>query len=709
MKSHKKINKKPYKKTNKNRNKNLNKKTNKLKVKSHKKHHNANYKKQTRKTLKKMKTRKHVFKTNKKKTLKPKFPKSSYIRTKRLRSKVGGVSLDTVMNFFNNSPSQSSLSQDDKNNIVKMVESYGNRYGFSQDVQDSIIQNIKPNDSIESLENELKSLYSIESTPFIEINGESQNSNNEVFSFDDIATWGQQHPVIRMESIDFQQPLPLSESDLLQSFSETFTQEELTKISQEVHGESMDMDNEINYEEITRKVRMRLIREFFNKYNYNITEDELNLIISLHEMNFSELSYVLKSCLENRGLFDPSKIDVVLLVHGEVLIGEKQIDMGKFPNTVLNFAAPESTALDIEYFPSFPGYGRAYSVMINKAFDKKIFIFDKYGANLRKQMCPPMLMGISEMDDQASKDAFGYFIRLNDNRLIKLADFNSIYTYVDKTYGEQSVQGYQMTPSMVNMTLEYSLEFINKLCGLMSKFLNRDSQVPPLVNIIQLSCRSYQQHSTISPNIQKIWDALLKIGDFSDNVDYLTLKTGNQKSVIPSLSMPNEASYSVPFTVENIDDEEEKLDYIVEKIKLLADRIAILNFSNTPINELKSKKIDIIHEIIKYYRVINFEFAKRSLPVPVGASLIDSLTLVDSDFYDDNDENDYNSFNKDNNMEDPYYVPPQSDDDDNGYWPSDSKKRSYADNNLERTPNIDIQENKRKKNVPEYSIEKYLA
>jgi hypothetical protein len=254
-----------------------------------------------------------------------------------------------------------------------------------------------------------------------------------------------------------------------------------------------------------------------------------------------------------------------------------------------------------------------------------------------------MLQGISKLDDEETKEAMGIYMRLKDDggSLFKIADFNCTYRYADLRSEDLGLPKPNMHQDDINMRFNYSLMFINKLARIISNILKgapREAHAgpPPNLKITQLSCRPYLANTVISPNIINIWVALLTLSHANVSImdGYVTLRVAASDFTSKGHSPSQQYSASQSASVRQQPDEQSKLDYIVEKIKSIASRILRIKTHSGISEDVKTrKKIKIIHELIRYIKMINFEFAKRGLPVPDGATII--KTLDDRDEYPD--------------------------------------------------------------------------
>lgn len=504
-------------------------------------------------------------------------------------------------------------SSEEKSQIIGIVSSAG----LSQNTQDNIFNNIGQGATADDVKQEVDEFVRVTQSPFIEIDG--NKSVEDTQSYQEVVTWGKHHPSITKGTLDASMPEPLSLSELKSA--------------------TPDLESQ----PLKPTTLFELVQSSFkNKYEYDLSPEEFHLLHALTSENYLEIHQMFDSFFETKKeengfeLLDPSNFDIVVLVHGQTDPHSPPIDMNDFPNIEMHMVVPETIVVNVEFNPN-PKHGeRGYDDIINKAFNNDLFVFNKYGKD-NARMCPSMLQGVSNLDPPVTKKAMGFYMRLDDGRLFKIADFNCTYNYE-----EFDIRKPSMHPEDVNMRFNYSLRFINKLARLISNILkgahSEDTAgAQPLLKITQLSCRPYLVDTEISPNIINIWTALLMLG--STNVaimnGYVTLNTNaGSDFVSKGHSLSPQYSDSQSASVRQQPDEQSKLDYIVEKIKSMANRIVMIKTHSGVREDVKMRqKIKIIHQLIRYIKMINFEFAKRGLPVPDGATMIS--TLDDLDIYPD--------------------------------------------------------------------------
>jgi len=504
-------------------------------------------------------------------------------------------------------------SSEEKSQIIGIVSSAG----LSQNTQDNIFNSIGQGATADDVKQEVDEYVRVTQSPFIEIDG--NKSLEETKSYQEVVTWGNHHPSITKETLDASMPEPLSLSELKSA--------------------TPDLESQ----QVKPTTLFELVQSSFkNKYEYDLSPEELTLLDALTSENYLEMHQMFDSFFETKKkedefeLLDPSNFDIVVLVHGQTDPHSPPIDMNYFSNIEMHMVVPETIVVNVEFNPN-PKHGeRGYDDIINKAFNNDLFVFNKYGKD-NARMCPSMLQGVSNLDTAVTKDAMGFYMRLDDGTLFKIADFNCTYKYEEFDILKPS-----MHPDDINMRFNYSLIFISKLARLISNILKgahseETAGTQPLLKITQLSCRPYLVDTEISPNIKNIWTALLMLGNTNVAImdGYVTLNTNAGSDFVSkghSLSPQYSASQSA--SVRQQPDEQSKLDYVVEKIKSIASRILrIKTYSGIKEHVKTRQKIKIIHQLIRYIKMINFEFAKRGLPVPDGATMIS--TLDDRDEYPD--------------------------------------------------------------------------
>lgn len=579
-------------------------------------------------------------------------------KNKTRKNKIGGASQDSIERFKNNM-----MSPKVKNEIIDTVSTSG----LPDNTQDEILNNVNQDATVADVKQEVETLISVMQSPFNEMYSASSSSSyasssGSVQSFENVVTL--EDPSFTNETLDATPPPPLSLDDLKSLASQEETQKEDTRKST---ADSFSIPSQLSLSDLERfasqqeeesqdKDIPKTIAEsiFYDRYKYVLSADENALLMCLSNTNFWSIHKMLFRCIDRKNdpsedpnlllWLDPSKFDIVVLVHGETDPSLPPIDMHKFPNIEMDFVVPESLVVNVP-FDNKPKLGEgAYDNVINKAFNHGLYIFDKYGSGKNgtrfKRYCPSVLQGISMHDDEATKNAMGIYMRLYDEKnvaLFKIADFNSTYCYADYLKSKKPMTAEtRMRPDDINMTFDYSLPFINTLGKLISNILtgrhNHKGAHSPQLRITQLCCRPYSPGSQKSPNIQKIYDAFLTFGGphilMADG--YTTLRTGvgslfNSRGNIPSPQF----SASQTASVMEQPDEQIKLDYIIEKLKLLANNIVMLHLeSDMTDHEKNKKKIDFIHLFIRYSKMINFEFAMKGLPPPPVAAFV-SLNNLD--------------------------------------------------------------------------------
>jgi hypothetical protein len=374
---------------------------------------------------------------------------------------------------------------------------------------------------------------------------------------------------------------------------------------------------------------------FRAKFGETLLEEDIKLLKCLTGPNLDELIEFLEYCIETPGKGTPSldNFEAVVLVHGVVNLDSSALSLDmrtSFPNMNLRFAVPESMTLNVLYNESPLMPGRGYGYIINKTFDKTVFIFDEFGKHQTKQLVHPMLLGTSTHDDMSTQEAMGFWVRLADLKIIyKLADFNCAFTYA-----KYLDEGSSMQPDYANMTLDYSLRFINDLFRFIRNILIRKADISnewseeyPNVLVTQLSCRPYVGIEQTPSRIEKIWQALFTLGESNAGMveGYAGYKTYRDSVFNVEQQVPSYVSLSQTTELDELRDEESKFNYLIDKIIALANRILVLKCLSMDEDAKETHRITIIRSIIQYYRKINFAFARAELNVPVGATIINKM------------------------------------------------------------------------------------
>lgn len=561
-------------------------------------------------------------KTYKYKTRKSKTHRYKMRKHKTYKYKIGGG--PKVMTPFGSQSSQT-LSQPSQpsQEIIKIVQSSG----LPETCKIKIISSVDPRASAEDVKHELDMIERANTTlPFSDVS--RGNSFEDSGSYEAIMRWADSinasvnpdiRPSISQASIDATQE-PLKLDDL-----KTLTPE-------------LDFHEDV-------PTNGSLSALFSTKFKFDLSPEDATLLGCLSRNNLEEIIKFLTICINNPASISDTVDDtdtptfdnfnVVVLVHGVINLDRSAspLDMRRtFPKMRLRFAVPESMSLRVNYNLSPTIFGRGYEYIINKAFDKTVFIFDEFGAD-RANIVHPMLQGTSTSDDRSTQEAMGFFIRLMDQiTLFKLADFNCTYAYA-KYFDPLTT----MKPESANMTLDYSLRFINDLLRLIRNVLRRNTEMPkdrsedyPNILVTELSCRPYVGIDQIPSRIGQIWQALFTLGETNAAMmeGYATYKTNygssvfNVKQQIPTLETLSQTS-----TLDALPDEESKLNYLIDKIIVLANRILISKCFLIDEDAKETHRIAIIRSIIQYYRKINFAFARAELNVPEGATILNSLDM----------------------------------------------------------------------------------
>jgi hypothetical protein len=457
--------------------------------------------------------------------------------------------------FLNGTPSSLSENQD----ISEIIDNSG----LSQEVQETIIQNINPDEiTVEKLQDGIEHLKELNDSPYKEVYDDMSEQRN--YSFDDIINWENNNG--KPFDIDISTPKPITLDDL----------------EPDIFGN-------------------------------NLNEEEQILLSCLTHINYNELEELLHVCVKDPSLIQMNPIDVVVIIHG--LQANEQINMRNYPIT-MNFVAPESSELTIMGYPS-KEYGRRFKSLVDNAFDKKMFVFDKHSPN-KNPMCPALFMALDASDPQDVKETMGIFVRLTDRTIFKITDFNCIFEYIKKRHPDLNFK---------YVTLEYLFEYIQIITRLIKNIITKShNNTPPPINIYQISCRPYISEKLNTKEIEKIWNALNIIGNpFEIMTDFgrKHFKFRPHMFVSNSPTSISSSSSQAP-NDENIDEARHQ-QYIIENIQRLAEQLAILNSDSSPRKTINRKKRHIFKNIIKYYRKLSFAFAKKELPVPQNASIICSI------------------------------------------------------------------------------------
>ena len=509
------------------------------------------------------------------------------------RMKMSSISPD-VEDYFLRGTS-SSQSENEKKDIAKTIDNSG----LPKKVQETIVKIINLDEiNIEQLHDGIVHLKEINDSPSKEVYDDILSSPRSNYSFDDVIEWDNDSPSKPFE-IDISIPEVITINDL--------------------DPDSSDSSNEsLSQSEIDDRVGNMYKKKLFEQFGYTINAEEKILLTCLSSINYWELNELLSRCIKTQSLLQMDPIDVVVIVHGSSQPNEPKINMHDHPSITMNFLAPKSVVLEL-LGEENKHHGRRFESSLHEAFDKKMFVFDKHSIH-KNPMCPALWMGISISDPQDMKDSMGIFVRTTDKTLFKITDFNCIFEYIKKKYGESN-----FNPLSSNMTLKYVFEYIEIITRLLKNIITKSSsKTPPHINVYQLSCRSYLNPDFITQEVENIWNALLPIGEPFNRVFFngMTYRPYEFVSNSPT-SIRTSSSKSSSALSENEDmDEAKRQQYVIENIKRFAEQLAILKSSNSAKETINKEKRRIFKNIIKNYRKLSFEFAENELPVHPKASII---------------------------------------------------------------------------------------
>jgi hypothetical protein len=377
-----------------------------------------------------------------------------------------------------------------------------------------------------------------------------------------------------------------------------------------------------------------LLKQFFIvMFKYTLAKIEIKTLMSLTEDDLNVIILYFRDIMlkKRQGLqpsIDPENIGVV--VHGETEKDHDKFNLGFFPNIEMQFLVPESMSLVISYNPTGVD---TFKEALDNAFHYKSYVFSKFNSD--NPLVPAMRQGTYNADKEPEviKKAMGFYLRLNDGTHVKLAHFNCAIEYYNKLN-----PGNRLTlDNYTNATISFdvSLEFIDRLTRIISNItqgMESDKErgsKKQKIKLYQLCCRPYVATAKITVELRNLWGALANLG--SPHVEIsregvIGLSTASNSGFVPRPGQDG-IYYSQTASVEAQPDESSKFNYVVEKIKVLAGQIDVVPAGYN----LEQAKIYWFRKLVNYLNMINFEFARRGLSVPTGATILSSLTSANAD------------------------------------------------------------------------------
>lgn len=360
-----------------------------------------------------------------------------------------------------------------------------------------------------------------------------------------------------------------------------------------------------------------IMQIFTDKFEYKFDQMHADIFSLLTLDNLNEL-YQFIDAARNAQNFDRSNVKITLLAHGKSDVD--LLDIASFDNVSLHFVTPQFACLMPNYKKNPEQKGHAFDDPIKKSLKGDYTIFNKYSVNIPSAYpgtCPNMMLSSDDNDPEVS-ESLGVYVLVGET-VFKIVDFNCIKSYIEKFY----FMNFRHVP------LAYFIMFINDFYTIINLIIkgmpiSDFDGVRPNITIIPLVCRAVSKNNK-TDDIEKLWDAFMSLGDLNtfevDKDGYLNLKLG-ENSIFNE--HPNRtASYSMPPTLDKMDSDAKKNEYIIEKIKTY-----FVMIKNAKLDE--KEKSELVRNIIKYYRQLN-----TSLMMPIKeAATIATVEKID---FEDND------------------------------------------------------------------------